>query len=484
MELTPIGYVLLPLALVLILRPTALLQLTLIASAFGAAVPVIVNLGGEPFGLPTGFLPAVAFIVVLCLDCLSRARTQAEREVGRIITPMLLFTGSAVAGAILLPRLFAGQFLVWPQQVGILNLAVPLAPNAGNITQSLYLVVNVAALLFVALYASRHTTPYKALVQAYLASGYVVVGLCLWQLASKLTGIYYPDDVLYSNPRWAILTEQAFGDVSRLNGPFTEPAALSGYLCGIVFACLSLLVRGYGGIWVRVLLLLSILCILLSTSTTGIIVVAVFVPMMLIRFATTGERQTIGLAVIGVAGGALMLGVVAYLAVPSVASEISKSAATVFDATLDKPDSDSGQDRMTKDIDSLGVLTSSLGLGAGWGSVRSSSLIPGLLANSGIPGVMLLIWFAARARGPLIRARRLAPAGDTRMALEAVSGSILGTLLATVLSGPTINEIAFFIRLGLLIGCATQICAAQSRGAAAATLSAAPASARLPGSAA
>ncbi len=465
MELTAFGFVLLPLSLIFMLRPGRLLQITLLASGVGAAVSVLINFRGEAFGLPGGFLPALFFIGVIALDCLSRPPQEGDREAVRAVMPLVLFTACAIAGAVVLPRLFAGQITVWPQRPGGLLSAIPLMPNGGNVTQSLYLIVNTAFLVLTALYVSRPGTRQIAFVHAYLLSGYLVVGLVLWQLASKLIGIYYPEEFLYSNPSWAILTEQAFGDVHRLNGPFAEPAALASYLSGIIFACLWILLRGQGGFSVRLLLLLSLLGQLLSTATTGIVILTVFVPAILLRAATRREGQAFGfLTLAGAIGGALMLGVIAYLAVPSLVSPIEKAASTVIEATLEKPESDSYADRTTKDIESIGVLAPTYGLGAGWGSVRSSSLIPGLLANSGILGLVLLGWFAARSAGLVARARRLAPSGDARLAMDAMAGSVLGTLCAALLSGPTIDEIDFFLRLAVMIGCAVRIWLdAQSR---------------------
>jgi hypothetical protein len=455
-QVTEFGFVLLPLCLIFFLRSGPLLRLVLLAAAFGAAAPLIINAGGEPFGLQSGFLPGLLFIGATALDQFSRGRQTGERQIEWVVRPMLVFAAYAFVGSLILPRIFAGQFEVWPQASGY--RPIPLQPSSGNTTQTLYVVANTVFLLLAALYLSRPGTRHILFVRAYLTAGYIVVGLCLWQFASKLTGVYYPESFLYSNPRWAILTDQALGEINRINGPFTEPAQLSGFLSGVIFACLWMLLRGSGGVWVRLLLFLSIGAVWLSTSTTGIIVIAVFVPAVLLRSATSREIQAIGLGLCATFGAALMLYVVAGIALPSIAARVEASVNSVIEATLNKGETSSYDDRTTKDSDGIGVLVPSLGLGAGWGSVRSSSLIPGVIANSGIIGLGLLIWFAARTRGLVAQARRLAPSGEARTALDAMSGSILGTLSAALLSGPTINEMEFYARLAILIGCATRIC--------------------------
>jgi hypothetical protein len=458
MEITALGFILLPLSLILIPRPNSLLQTTLLASAFGAATPFTVIFGGELFALPPPFLPALIFTAIVGLDYMTRNLREIEGEVGHTILPMIVFMAFALAGAAILPRMFAGDFKVWPQRVGILNSAVWLAPNAGNVTQSLYLIVNTIFLVLATLYISRKYVRPMTIVRAYLASGYLVVALTLWQFASKLTGIYYPEDFLYSNPRWAILTRQAIFDVHRINGPFAEPSELAVYSSGVVFACLWLLLRGHGNFWIGMLFLLSLLDIFLSTSTTGIVVVVVVIPVILLRYAFSRESRSLALPFASVVSVVLALGIVSYLWFPSLFFKIHSAVSTVIDATLNKPGSFSYTERTTQDLDSLAILAPSFGLGAGWGSVRSSSLIPGVLGNSGFLGLLLLCWFASRVTGLVTKARRAADGGELSTAMNAMVGSVIGTLCAAIVAGPYIDEIDFFLRLAIVIGCAAQIC--------------------------
>ena len=458
MQITALGFILLPLCLIFIPRPSSLLQITFLASAFGAAVPFIVPLGGDRFALPPGFLPGLVFIAVVGLDYMSRNLREIEGELGYAIFPIIVFMATALAGAAILPRMFEGEFEVWPQRLSVLNSAVLLAPSAGNVTQCLYLIVNTIFLVLASLYLSRTYVRPMTIVHAYLASGYLVAAITLWQFANKLTGIYYPKEFLYSNPRWAILTAQAFGNVNRISGPFVEPAALAGYTSGVAFACLWLLLRGHGNFWIGTLFLLSLFAILLSTSTTGIVIVALVIPVILLRYAIRRDSRSLALAFAGVVGGVLATGIITYLGFPSLFLKIQMAMSTIIDSTLNKTGSTSYVDRTTKDYDSVAILAPSLGLGAGWGSVRSSSLLPGLLGNSGLPGLLLLCWFARRVIRLVTQARRNAAAGESLVAMDAMTGSVVGTLCAALISGPSIDDIDFFLRLAIVIGCAARIC--------------------------
>ena len=315
-------------------------------------------------------------------------------------------------------------------------------------------------LVFAALYLSRPGTNHMRFVNAYLVAAYLCVALSLWQFASKQTGLYYPEDFLYSNPRWGIASTQIFGGVSRINGPFTEPAALSSYMSGVLFACLWMMMRGYAGFWVRLLLLSSLLCVWLSTSTTGLLVLAVFVPISLVILLRTAGQRVLLALMIGVStllGTALTVYFLLSVGAPSLANRVDGTIELIIVETLNKRESQSYAERTTKDADALAVVAPSFGLGAGWGSLRSSSLIPGILGNAGIPGLGLLCWFALSARALVKRARRLAPVGEARMAMEAMWGSIIGTLSAAILSAPTIDSIDFYLRLAVLVSCTTRI---------------------------
>ncbi len=74
----------------------------------------------------------------------------------------------------------------------------------------------------------------KSLMHAYFLSGFAAAAVAVWQLGSRVAGFPYPESLFYSNAGWAILTEQQIGAVPRINGTFSEPAALGGYMAAAV----------------------------------------------------------------------------------------------------------------------------------------------------------------------------------------------------------------------------------------------------------
>jgi hypothetical protein len=129
----------------------------------------------------------------------------------------------------------------------------------------------------------------------------------------------------------------------------------------------------------------------------------------------------------------------------------------ILEATLNKQDSSSYQDRTTADIDSLIAFEDSFGFGTGWGSNRSSSLIPGLLATLGLPGMAGLIWFVVTLGKHVRHARRYAPSQDMVFVIDACCGALTGFLLGGLIAGPTISSVTFYFLLALLVACVARV---------------------------
>jgi hypothetical protein len=133
------------------------------------------------------------------------------------------------------------------------------------------------------------------------------------------------------------------------------------------------------------------------------------------------------------------------------------AVSSVVDSTLNKGDSDSYTDRTATDSAALDTVSMTYGLGVGWGSFRSSSLVPGLLANAGVFGVVAVLWLASRTT-QLVR-RRTAAMRDHpgSLVVGGFSAALCGQLTAALFSAPTIASLAFFLQLGCVIGVAARM---------------------------
>jgi hypothetical protein len=423
----------------------------IVASVFESAAAV--NVGS--LGVQPGLVPAAMFIGFMALQLLLGARYPGGAQVWDMSKPFVLVTLWAIVSSIVLPRLLEGQVMVWPQKVTPPFALVALAPNSGNINQDCYIAVDCCMIVMPALFLTRPSVPLRSFINAYLFTGFLVAALAVWQLASKLAGVPYPNDLFYSNAGVAILTLQTMGVMPRINGPFTEASSLAGYMLGIVCSCGWLLLQRHEGWMIRVLLIAALLTIMLSTSTTGfgsLAIVAAGVPA--VALARGNTKMIASILKVGVP--LIIVGGMTVFTASVVQPSILTNAQVVLDTTLNKQESSSYQDRTGADLDSIAALGDSYGLGVGWGSNRSSSLLPGLLASLGIPGMAALIWFGARLSRRVSRARQSASL-DQMFVIDACCGSLTGTILAACLSGPTINGVSVFFLIGLLIACVARV---------------------------
>lgn len=448
MQLTKLGLFLIPLSLYWAHQPVRLLQLALVAAVFEAAAAMV--LGGS-FGLQPAMVPGVLFITYVFTQYALGMRYPGEGAVLRAALPLLALLAYALLSAWYLPDLFAGHILIWPQRPDPSAPGmIPLEHTSGNVTQSLYLALDVIFTVSVATFLTRAAIPYRSIIAAYMLGGYVVAGLAFWQFASRNTGLPFPDGLLHSNPSWAIV-EQTFGSVPRIQGPFTEPSALAGYMAGVAFCALWLSVRGYQMMRPNLLLALALATTLISTSTTGIVTLVVGLPAVLAIASIGGDPRALGR--IGRTFGLMLVGAVIALGpVLILKPSLMDSVATVVEATMGKGDSESFTERSAADAAAMDTVGQTYGLGVGWGSYRSSSLIPGLLANAGVFGVAMVLWLISRLVRLGSSGRAASPGHPGQILVDGFSASLCATFGTALISAPMISSLAFFLQLGCVIG--------------------------------
>jgi hypothetical protein len=447
---TPIGIVVLAFCVFAAGNATRLAQVILVAGVFEGTAGVILG----PLGVQPGLLPAAALVALVGAQYLTGRRSPSEGPALRIMAPLLVMFAYAALTALLLPEVFAGRIIVWPQKLDPLWLQpVPLEPGQGNMNQVVYLAVNVGLTCAAALAFGRAGTAWAALVRAYLIGGWLVVGIAGWEFVARMLRLPFPRELFYSNPGWTIV-EQHLGAMPRLQATFAEPSGLGFYLVGVAFACTGLCLRGRTVMRADVLLVLVLLVIFLSTSTTGIAAVALGLPAMLAMAALRGRRvalrrlmRTLAMPLV-----AATLGGTALLVLRP---ELLLQIGDVVSTTLSKGESDSFAERSAMNVAAWDAFVASGGLGIGWGSTRASSVIPGLLAGAGLVGLVAVPWFALRLRQAVRVARRLPP-NPSAIAMDAFGAALAGQFLAALLAAPVITSPIFFVQLGVLVAAAVR----------------------------
>lgn len=196
--ITAIGAVLLPFCLWFWRRPSNILVLVIVFSVFSASAIIVV--GG--LGVTPALLPTAMFVSLFAINLFNGVHYPAERQTFTILLPFILVTIGAVASSVIMPRLFMGQVMVWPQKISAFFVRSPLAPNAGNFTQDMYLIANALLAVTAAAYLTRPGRILPRLLDAYFASGLLVILIALWQFASTILHIPFPASFFLSNPGW------------------------------------------------------------------------------------------------------------------------------------------------------------------------------------------------------------------------------------------------------------------------------------------
>ena len=299
--ITALGAIVLPLCVLFWRTPLRLLQLVFFGAAFAAAAVFVIG----SYGVAPGLLPALLFIGYFLLRVALGANYPTGNGVLRVLTPFILVVIGALVSSLLMPRFFEDEIFVWPQKLSGFGVLTPLSPNAGNYTQDMYLIINAGLTIAASLYLVTIGRNMQILFNCYLYAGLMVVFISLWQFAANTTHIWFPTSFFLSNPGWALLSDESIGSVIRITGPFSEPAALAGYLCGIIGASGWMIFNGDRRLLTRLAFLLGLGVLLLSTSTTGyaallIMAAGLALYTFVVGSATLKKRVLIGLTAAGV----------------------------------------------------------------------------------------------------------------------------------------------------------------------------------------
>jgi hypothetical protein len=156
---------------------------------------------------------------------------------------------------------------------------------------------------------------------------------------------------------------------------------------------------------------------------------------------------------IGKTMGFLLLGgVIVIVPVLVLKPGLMKSVDTVVETTMKKGESGSFEERTTINADAFATVPETYGLGVGWGSFRAMSFVPGLLANAGVFGGVMVAWFVQRIVRLGVRGRAAAPGHPGQILADGFSAALFGQFAAALISAPIITSPAFYLQLGCVVG--------------------------------
>lgn len=411
----------------------AMLRLALLFSLMGGSAAVILSsLGGSTVQ------PAVLAIAFLLLRCLLPGPGQATRFKLALNDqlPLVVFVLYGVAGAMLLPRIFAGAINVTPLRPipnGYAFAAFPLSFSPQNITSSVYLCVTLIAALcshVAAQAAGSHRV--IARTAATIAAIHATLGFCSVFLGSTPVGAVLK---FFRNGFYAQL-DQSFDGFVRMNGIWPEPAVFSAYGFAWFVFVTELWLRDVEKRWTGWGALILGSALFISTSTTAYIGLATFGLILALRIGLLPGSISLRKSLTFIAGG--MIGLAALLALLAISAEAAAAFGDfVARFTVDKASSASALQRgfwMRQGLDAFAV---SGGLGIGPGSFRSSSLVTAILGSTGVIGSLAVLIYLLRVFKPLHRSTYVRATDPRRATGVAASWAAVVMLIPTFFSAAT-----------------------------------------------
>ena len=417
-----------------------------VASLLGAAAALFFGSGGQV--QPAHLLLAFVIPTVLCRrDALAAAlRGLAFPRPGFFLA---FATAFGVAGAMLLPRVFAGATAInaiGQSAVGTSIMLTPLAPVGGNLTQTIYFVADLACFLTVMGAGALRGGP-LALARAMVAYAALNIAFALVDLATYYTGTSALLDPV-RNTQYVLHLDEVTNGLKRIAGSFTETASFSTATLGALGYTATLWLHGRWPTLTGTLAAASVVLLVLSTSSTGLVGGLMLLCLLYgtalrrIAFGGRGRRSRIAAVVVVGAPLAAVTAIAAVVLIPSASVEVADYLNVLL---FDKASSQSGVERASWNAAALQNFLDTNGFGAGLGSVRASSFPIAVLANLGLPGVVL---FAAFFWQALVQATGSSDSdADFRVAAR---NGCYGLLLAAAVSGALVDlGLPFYFLAGL-----------------------------------
>ena len=405
---------------------TGALYWQIVFCLFGAAGAItLTSIGGAVITPSNLFLP---FLVV---------RAWAEqygRSFSRRVPVAGVWLGLAVSygvlGAICSPRFFYHELdvLTMDRTGGSIGVVLyPLHPVSGNITQSGYALGGLAAFLSVRALLEKPQRM-RHFRDAVLLLATLNCIAALLNLGEYHLGL--PATLTYVRNAYALFDayEIAGTGLMRIHGTFSETAAFCAFTLPLFAFTFSLWMSSVRSLYTGTLSLLLLTFLLLSTSTTAYVGLALYGFILLFvltyRGYVRGTVPRIGLLVSGALLAAALVGSFFVLDTAIGRKLEDYFAITVFN----KLDSASGVERSEWNRQAWSNFIDTYGIGVGLGSARASSLPLVLLSNFGLLGTLAFGAFLKRLFRPV------SSTPETSATIDAARQAVLGALSAGLVS--------------------------------------------------
>lgn len=445
MALTAIGWILIPVGVVLALaRPKWLYYLTIFFSPFSATS--VFNHGSGDAA--SGIMPYVVLGALLLSResavALMRFRIRMARPIRKFVAGLLLFAAVCTA-SLIMPVIIDGRLQVMSGS-GLTDGLVPLHVTSTEFTNLAGLIFGIVLTALIAQYNIEPMQFHRTL-RVYILSGVFISAWGLMQFFLHMMGFSYPYAVFNNSASSGASGYQATlqaTDIQRVSSVAMEPSYLAIVLVGMIpILLIAILYKRpiWGTLSDRAGLLVIGLALFLTMSSTGyvgLIALIAFLP-----FCVSQYRQLRWKLVFGTL---LFLGcvVAAFVAVPIVRNALML-------VLIDKSTSVSALERLTVISNDLNYFSKYPILGIGWAAAPTHDVIIGLLANCGIIGIssfaVAMLMVGSGLRRIFSGQQWLSPLMIPSLMMFL---SLSVTVLSYIISGP-VGRGEFWVVLGLSI---------------------------------
>ena len=346
-----------------------------------------------------------------------------------------------------MPRLLAGATQIIPvgsSEYPETGGTVPLGPLSSNFTQAVYLTADLLCFLVILTVASTKRG-FAAVVAGLIAYGVANVVMALLDLATGATGTQSLLSFM-RNAQYTFHDSESIAGMKRIVGSFPEASAFAAMTLGIFGFTSTLWICGRKVRWTGPLSFLSLVFILLSTSSTGLVATplcAVVLYFTALARCGIGKHRRRSTVVVLFLPQILILAGITVVLNKGLYDTLYNYADLLI---LSKSTTPSGMERASWNAYGIQNFVDSWGLGVGLGTSRTSSFPIAVLSNVGIPGALFFLLFVYSSIGKKRGIERTA-ASDIRLAAR--TGCLFLLIGATVAGAMVDLGLLFFVMAGL-----------------------------------
>jgi hypothetical protein len=454
LSITTLGYLTIPLGIFcLARRPIFALVLAILWAPFPVASVINLTIGdGYRVGLQPGYYFAGIFTIRFLFSLIEGGRGSVNTMQKSIYRLLFIFIGCVIISTTIALTLFSGVLIVYPPRLGLdITTGYPLSASNTNISQILYLL----ALCFVSycacLYISGDKSLIRSCIKAYIASVVIVLGYAIYEILGNMLGwpalVFLFDNPVYDLDISEMITGyerlQKIGPFVRAASTFSEPSTLAQFCLGAYgFVLCQYLSHRRGTLYLPMLIVVTLI-LLFTVSTTAYLGILIMTP---IGFIVAAKRH------IAISKYIVGLSLLMIFTIVGLRMFQDNIVAGLDLALKSKSTSRSFESRINADLAALKVLVDSIGIGAGWGSNRSSSLIPNIASNAGVAGLAIMFLLARKMYTSVRASLERASSTDDTPWLLPICMTFIGSVVGGLIAVPDTSVIHVWLAGTLLVG--------------------------------